>query len=348
MLAHRVRSLSEILTDRAREAGGRSGETISLIEGLCGAAAQLAQRVATPAADGSLGDYVGAANSDGDHQRLLDIVAEELCQKAAAGAGVGPYLSEETDGPLTLVRGGRLALAIDPLDGSSNIAVNGVIGSIFAIFPAPQGADRDPGLAFAQTGRGVIAAGFFMYGPQTRLVVSVGAGVDIFALDPASRGFVLMEERVRLPGGGREFAINAANARYWREPVRRYIDDCLAGADGPRGENFNMRWAGSMVADVYRILGRGGVFLYPADVRPGYERGRLRLVYEALPMAFLVEQAGGAATDGDTAILDLSAAKPHQRAPVILGDADEVAILRSLHMTPQDQFPRTSRLSVAG
>ncbi|MDE2356273.1 MAG: class 1 fructose-bisphosphatase [Alphaproteobacteria bacterium] len=323
--------LADVLARRAKVAGGRAVETIPVILALADAAARLAAFVAQPSADGSHGAYVGAANSDGDAQRKLDLVAEEICQAAARASGVGPYLSEETEAALTLDPAGALAMAIDPLDGSSNIAVNGVIGTIFALLPAPPGSLATPALAFAQPGHAVIASGFFMYGPQTRLVVSLGAGVDIFALDPDTGRFVLFEAAATVPAGGREFAINASNARHWAAPVRRYIDACLEGADGPRGVDFNMRWAGSMVADVYRLLGRGGVFLYPSDARSNYAQGRLRLVYEAFPMAFLIEQAGGRAIDGHDRILDLTPSRPHQRIPLILGEAEEVEVLRRLH-----------------
>jgi fructose-1,6-bisphosphatase I len=290
-----------------------------VIEALAGAARDLADVIATPATGESLGARLGSDNSDGDQQRKLDLVAEDIFREALRGAGVGPYLSEETEGPLTLDPSGSLAVAIDPLDGSSNIEVNGVIGTIFSILPAPKSAKIDPGLAFTQTGRAQIAAGFFMYGPQTRLVLTMGAGVA-------------------------EYAINASNRRYWREPVRRYIDDCCLGVEGPRGANFNMRWNGSMVADAYRVLTRGGLFLYPADSRRGYEHGRLRLLYEASPVAFLTEQAGGAATDGQNSILDITPSRPHARTPLIFGAADEADILRHHHLVPaapaRDTRPR--------
>jgi len=336
-------TLGDTLQAQEHDAAG-AGAAARVIEALAGAARELAEVIATPAAGESLGARVGSDNSDGDQQRKLDLVAEEICREALRGAGVGPYLSEETEGPLTLHPGGSLAVAIDPLDGSSNIEVNGVIGTIFSILPAPESVKADPGVAFTQKGRAQIAAGFFMYGPQTRLVLTVGAGVDVYALDRASGAFRLVESGVRIPSGGAEYAVNASNRRYWREPVRRYIDDCCLGADGPRGANFNMRWSGSMVADAYRVLTRGGLFLYPADSRGGYEQGRLRLLYEASPVAFLTEQAGGAAIDGKNPILDIAPERPHARTPVIFGDADEVEILHQNHLvtsaTPRDARTR--------
>jgi len=326
-------TLGEGLRVEGRD-GAHTRATARVIEALAGASRDLAEVIATPVMGESLGAKLGSDNSDGDQQRKLDLVAEDLCRDALRGAGVGPYLSEETEGPLTLDPAGSLAVAIDPLDGSSNIEVNGVIGTIFSILPAPEAAKADPGLAFTQTGRAQIAAGFFMYGPQTRLVLTMGDGVDVYALDRAQGEFRLVESGVQIPAGCAEYAVNASNHRYWREPVRRYVDDCSQGADGPRGFNFNMRWTGSMVADAYRILTRGGLFLYPGDSRRGYEQGRLRLIYEASPVAFLTEQAGGAAIDGQTSILDIPPSRPHARTPVIFGATDEVDICQQYHQVP--------------
>jgi fructose-1,6-bisphosphatase I len=313
---------------------GQDGAAARVIVALAGAARDLAEVIATPAMGESLGAKVGSDNSDGDQQRKLDLVAEDICREALRGAGVGPYLSEETEGPLTLDPAGCLAAAIDPLDGSSNIEVNGVIGTIFSILPAPDSAKTDPGLAFTQTGRAQIAAGFFMYGPQTRLVLTTGAGVDVYALDRVEGVFRLVESQIRIPTGCAEYAVNTSNHRYWPEPVRRYIEDCCLGAEGPRGVNFNMRWNGSMVADAYRVLTRGGIFLYPADSRRGYEQGRLRLLYEASPVAFLAEQAGGGATDGQNPILDCPPSRPHARTPLIFGAADELEMFGHYHRAP--------------
>jgi fructose-1,6-bisphosphatase I len=313
---------------------------------LARAAGELADIIARPSSGGRLGAATGAANSDGDAQRQLDIIAEDLCRDALAGAGVGPYLSEETDGPILLNPDGEVAVAIDPLDGSSNIDVNGVVGTIFSLLPAPRG-HTDPALAFRQSGRAQLGAGFFVYGPKTSLVVSLGQGVDVFTLDPAGGGFVLAERSVAIPRVTGEFAINASNHRHWLAPVRGYIDDCLQGETGPRGRNFNMRWVASLVADAFRIFVRGGVFLYPSDARKGYERGRLRLLYEASPMAFLVEQAGGAASDGEQPILDLIAERPHQRAPLIMGSAEEVEVIRLRHID-QDLRVGEASLQAAG
>jgi fructose-1,6-bisphosphatase I len=295
---------------------------------LARAAAELSAVIARPSIEGRLGAATGGANIDGDAQRKLDLIAEDLCRSALESAGVGPYLSEETEGPVSLDPAGTVAVAIDPLDGSSNIDVNGVIGTIFSILPA-RGAD--PATSFLQNGRAQIAAGFFMYGPQTTLVVSLGAGVDVFALDRSVGEFVLVERGVKIPEGASEYAINASNHRHWGEAVRNYIDDCLRGAEGPHGKTYNMRWAGSLVADAFRIFSRGGIFLYPADARKGYDQGRLRLLYEASPIAFLAEQAGGGATDGERPILDIVPHRPHERAPLVMGSADMVERVRRYH-----------------
>jgi fructose-1,6-bisphosphatase I len=296
------------------------------------AAVALADLLARPALQGSLGAATGDANSDGDKQRRLDLIAEDLFSYALRRAGVGPYLSEEVEAAGLLDPTGVLAVAIDPLDGSSNIDVNAPVGTIFSIFPTVPGATEDPAAAFRQPGRAQIGAGFFIYGPQTALILSLGRGVDLFALDRETGGFVLAKRGLTIPEGQAEYAINASNARHWRAPVQRYIADCERGIDGPRGRNFNMRWIASMVADCYRIFTRGGVFLYPADARKGYEHGRLRLMYEANPIAFLAEQAGGAATDGVNPVLDILPETPHQRAPLVMGAADEVARVRGYHL----------------
>ncbi len=217
-------------------------------------------------------------------------------------------------------RGGYLLL-IDPLDGSSNIDVNVSIGTIFSVLRCPDGMQPDEA-AFLQPGRNQVAAGFAVYGPQTVLVLTVGNGTVGFTLDREVGSFVLTQPEIRIQEDTAEFAINASNARNWDAPVKRYIDECLAGKTGARGKDFNMRWVASMVADVYRIITRGGIFMYPRDAK--HKDGRLRLMYEANPMAFVIEQAGGAATDGGTRILDLQPKALHQRTGVVLGSKNEV------------------------
>jgi fructose-1,6-bisphosphatase I len=315
------------------------GEAVSeAIIGMAEAAVVLSELISRPALDGALGAVAGTSNADGDCQRRLDLVAEDLFSKALRSAGIAAYLSEEAETAALMDPAGALAVAIDPLDGSSNIDVNAPIGAIFSILPMVPGATADPLPAFRQTGRRQIAAGFFIFGPQTSLIMSVGQGTHLFTLDRVTRQFVLVAAHLKIPPSVPEYAINASNYRHWHEPTQRYIDDCLMGADGPRGRNFNMRWIASLVADAYRIFTRGGIFLYPADKREGYGQGRLRLLYEANPVAFLAEQAGGAASDGVDPILDRIPETAHQRTPFVMGSADKVERVRRYHI---DRAPPT-------
>ena len=283
---------------------------------------------------GALHAVVGG-NVSGDEQKELDLRADELFCAALKRAPVAVYGSEERAAALVLRSGAPLAVAIDPLDGSSNIDTNVSIGTIFSILPAVDvGAcvETEPAEAvFRQAGRNQLAAGFVIYGPQTALVLSLGQGAHIFTLERESGDFLQTRADVRIPKDKREYAINASNYRHWEEPVRAYVDDCISGVEGPRGENFNMRWIASLVAESFRILVRGGIFLYPRDDRPGYQHGRLRLVYEANPIAFIVEQAGGAATDGKHRILDLVPTELHQRVPLVFGSSDKVEHVARYH-----------------
>jgi fructose-1,6-bisphosphatase I len=237
---------------------------------------------------------------------------------------------------------GEYLLLFDPLDGSSNIDVNVSIGTIFSVLKKADGTNaKDAQSAsdvteqdFLQPGKQQVAAGYCVYGPQTTLVLTVGDGVAMFTLDREQGSFVLTQENVQVPADTQEFAINMSNMRHWDEPVRRYIDECLQGKEGPRGKDFNMRWIASMVADVHRILTRGGVFMYPWDKREPLKPGKLRLMYEANPMSWLIEQAGGAATNGKQRILDLQPSQLHERVSVILGSKNEVDRLTSYHTQP--------------
>ncbi len=238
------------------------------------------------------------------------------------GSGVRGVVSEERDDPVAIDRDGTLLVAIDPLDGSSNIDANVTIGTVFSVLDAPAG--EVEGAQFLQRGVRQRAAGLVVYGPHVAFVFTTGAGVHIATLDPDTNEYRVSDGVARIPAESNEFAINAANSRHWPGPVQRYIEDLLEGDEGPRRRNFNMRWIGSMVADVYRILIRGGVYLYPEDSRPGYERGRLRLLYEANPVAFLIEQAGGAAIDGFQRILEIEPRALHGRTPLIFGSKGKV------------------------
>ena len=258
----------------------------------------------------------GGANLDGDEQKKLDVLADDMILKALADVdGVAAYLSEERDEAVTLNKNGNIIVASDPLDGSSNIDTNVSIGTIFSVLPSTGG--------ILQPGRNQLASGIFVYGPQTTLLVTFGDGVVAFQLN-SDEEFHKMDWQVILPKETNEFAINASNSGQWIPPVPQYIADCLAGANGPRKRDFNMRWIGSLVADSWRIFRRGGIFLYPADTRDQYELGRLRLIYEANPVAMLVTQAGGSAIDGKHDILDITPNFLHQRVPFIFGSVSEV------------------------
>ena len=311
--------------------GGLRAETCAALEALAGATIRLSELIGQGALAGDLSRPTGQGGG-GDTQKLLDAAADNEVRDALMRAPVGPVVSEEGEGIIELRPGQPLAVAVDPLDGSSNIETNMTLGTIFSVRAnTPATGPLGP---FAGPGTAQLAAGFVAYGPQTALVLTTGAGVDVFVLDRAARAYRLAQSGLKIAPDRPEYAINASNYRHWEPPVRAYIDDCLAGADGPRGKDFNMRWVASLVAEVYRILMRGGIFLYPADARPGYGQGRLRLLYEAQPMAMIAEQAGGWATDGFKRILDLEPASPHQRTPLILGSADKVARVEALHRNP--------------
>ncbi len=278
----------------------------------------------------TLGTPLGQ-NSDGDRQAALDVIADGAFRSALAGTGVRWYASEELDTVAALDADGTLAIAIDPLDGSSNIDANVAIGTIFGFYPAEDTAEA----SFLRPGHEISAAGYVIYGPQTALVASFGAGVSRFVLDRGPGVFRLVASDIAVPRCSSEYAINASNYRHWPQPIRAYIDDCLAGAEGPHARDFNTRWIASLVAEVHRIVTRGGVFLYPSDRRPGYERGRLRRVYECAPIAFLIEQAGGKATDGCDRILDQRATTLHERTPFVFGSAEKVDRVAAYHDLPE-------------
>lgn len=235
--------------------------------------------------------------------------------------------SEESEEPVEVTPGGRLVVTTDPVDGSGNIDINAPIGSIFSVLPV-DGFEDDPGRALLQTGRAQLAAGFAVFGPSTVLVLTVGEGTDTYLLDPASGEYVLLHHGMTVAPDAQEYAINASNVRHWAPGIRSYVNDMVSGATGPRARDFNMRWLAALVAEAYRILLRGGIYLYPADARPGYESGRLRLVYEANPVAMVFEQAGGAATNGLTPILDMVPTGHHQRVPLVFGSTDKVDRVR--------------------
>jgi fructose-1,6-bisphosphatase I len=306
----------------------------AILEAIAETTAAIAARIARGPLDGVMGAKV-AGNADGDIQTTLDVWSNIQMVQAVRTAGAASVLSEELDTPLTLDPYGAIGVAIDPLDGSSNIDTNVSIGTIFSLLPA------DGDATYAQPGSAQIAAGYVIYGPQCAMVLTLGQGTDIFTLDPDTREFHLTAPKVTISRASSEYAINASNYRHWSEGIRAYIDDCLAGAEGPRGANVNMRWIASLVAECHRILARGGVFLYPGDERKGYRKGRLRLVYEANPIAMLVEQAGGKAIDGFTRILDIVPDAPHQRTPLIFGSAGEIDRIAIYKADPSVMFERS-------
>ena len=289
-----------------------------LMQAIAEAAIALAARIARNGVEEHLGAAAGT-NSDGDSQKALDVIADHLFLQAAKAGGVRHYASEEEEGVVDL-GAGDWAMAIDPLDGSSNIDTNVSVGTIFSLYPAA----LSPEASFLRPVSAQIGAGYVIYGPQVALVCSFGAGAQRYVLDPVAGAFVLADPAVSLPVEAAEFAINASNYRHWPVPVRAFVDECLAGTEGPRGKNFNMRWIASLVAEAHRIFVRGGVFLYPADQRKGYEAGRLRLLYECAPIAFLAVQAGGGATDGQREILGLTPNALHQRVPFVFGSRTQV------------------------
>ena len=327
-------SLTRYLVEQQRQDGHIPSQLRLLLEVVARACKSISQAVNK----GALGDILGTADSEniqGEVQKKLDIIANEVLIEANEWGGhLAAMASEEMDG-IYLVPNrypqGEYLLLFDPLDGSSNIDVNVSIGTIFSVLKKPEGSAGVEEKDFLQTGSKQVAAGYCVYGPQTTLVLTVGDGVAMFTLDREQGSFVLTEENVRIPADTKEFAINMSNMRHWDEPVKRYIDECLQGKEGPRGKDFNMRWIASMVADVHRILTRGGVFLYPWDKREPHKAGKLRLMYEANPMSWLIEQAGGAATNGKQRILDIEPGKLHERVSVILGSKNEVEKVTSYH-----------------
>jgi len=322
--------LTQFLIERQR-AGRINADLRLLIETIARACKAISTRVNKGVLGGGHGD-AGNENVQGEIQKNLDVMSNEILMEANEwGGNLAALVSEEMEDvkptPTHYPRGEYLLL-FDPLDGSSNIDVNISVGTIFSVLRCPPGVEPDERV-FLQPGRSQVAAGFAVYGPTTQLVITVGDGTYGFTLDRETYTFVLTNERITIPADTAEFAINASNMRRWEAPVKRYIDECLAGKDGPRGKDFNMRWVASMVADVYRVLWRGGIFMYPRDSKN--KDGRLRLMYEANPMAFIVEQAGGSATDGRNRILDIQPAKLHQRIAVILGSKNEVERVTSYH-----------------
>ena len=327
-------SLTRYLVEQQRDHGSIPAQLRLLLEVVARACKGISQAVNKGALGGVLGS-AGSANVQGEVQKKLDIIANEVLIEANEWGGhLAAMASEELDGIYAVPNRypqGEYLLLFDPLDGSSNIDVNVSIGTIFSVLKKPEAGSAVTEKDFLQAGHFQVAAGYCIYGPQTTLVLTVGQGVAMFTLDREQGSFVLTQENVQIPPETKEFAINMSNMRHWDEPVRRYIDECLQGKEGPRGKDFNMRWIASMVADVHRILTRGGLFMYPWDKREPNKAGKLRLMYEANPMSWLVEQAGGAATNARQRILDLQPSQLHERVSVVLGSKHEVERVTAYH-----------------
>ncbi|MGE5649250.1 class 1 fructose-bisphosphatase [Noviherbaspirillum sp. UKPF54] len=327
-------SLTQYLVEEQRTNNSIPAELRLLIE----VVARACKTISHAVGKGALGEVLGSAGSEnvqGEVQKKLDILSNEMLLEANEWGGhLAAMASEEMEGihpiPHRYPKGEYLLL-FDPLDGSSNIDVNVSIGTIFSVLKAPEGMTNPSEQDFLQCGSKQVAAGYAVYGPQTVLVLTTGNGVNCFTLDREMGSWVLTQRDMAIPAETKEYAINASNARHWYPPVKRYVDELLAGKTGPRGKDFNTRWIASMVADVHRILNRGGVFMYPADAREPDKPGKLRLMYEANPMAFIVEQAGGAATNGRQRILDIQPQKLHERVAVFLGSRSEVERVTSYH-----------------
>jgi len=288
---------------------------------------------------GALGGSLGSADTDnvqGEIQKKLDVISNEVMLEALEWSGNWAGLaSEELEDAIPIpagYEGGEYLCLFDPLDGSSNVDVNGNVGTIFSILPCPEGVTEPRNQHFLQPGTAQVAAGYALYGPSTMLVLTTGNGVNGFTLDKGSGEYLLTHPDMRIPEDTSHFTVNMTNHRYWTEPMRRYINECMAGTDSPRGLHFNMRWAGSMVVDLHRVLCIGGIFMYPWESRDPDKPGKLRLLYEVNPMSFIVEQAGGASSTGTQRTLELQPTHLHQRCPVILGSKNEVERVVAYHM----------------
>ncbi|MCK9607928.1 MAG: class 1 fructose-bisphosphatase [Methylomonas sp.] len=329
-------TLTQFIIEQQRGLPDASGTFTLLLNNIVTACKQISHRVNRGALIGVLGS-AGSENVQGEVQKKLDIITNDIMVKALDWGGhLGGMASEEIDDPIKIPKQypkGKYLVLFDPLDGSSNIDINLTVGTIFSVLRCREGVEPETE-DFLRKGSEQVCAGFVTYGPSTMLVLTTGNGVNGFTLDQDIGEFILTHHNMRIPEETGEFAINMSNQRFWEPPVKRYIDECIAGQEGPRGKNFNMRWVASLVADVYRILNRGGVFLYPYDLRDPDRPGKLRLMYEANPMAFIIEQAGGLCSTGVERIMDIKPHDIHQRVPLIFGSKSEVERLISYYQQP--------------
>ncbi|HEB63726.1 MAG TPA: class 1 fructose-bisphosphatase [Gammaproteobacteria bacterium] len=331
---HNGTSVTQFIIEEQRGLSTASGEFTSLLNDIVTACKVISNEVNR----GNLIGILGAAESEniqGETQKELDIITNDIFTQTNEWSGnLAAMASEEMDDIYPIPKQypkGKYLLVFDPLDGSSNIDVNISVGTIFSIMRCPEGVENPTAEDFLQPGTEQVCGGYALYGPSTMLVLTTGNGVNGFTLDQNIGEFILTNPNMTIPEDTREFAINASNMRFWEEPVRRYVEECLAGKEGPRGENFNMRWVASMVAEVHRILIRGGIFMYPKDSKDPAKAGKLRLLYEANPMSMIVEQAGGACSTGRERIMEVKPDGLHQRVPVILGSKNEVERVVSYH-----------------
>jgi fructose-1,6-bisphosphatase I len=319
----------------------RKGAVAETIVNLADAGVELSRLIAQGPLAGEMG-AIRDGEGGGDEQKQLDFISHKMMVKALKNSPVAWMGSEEDKEPLALNEGALLAVNIDPLDGSSNIETNVSVGTIFSILPAE---GEKPLL---QPGRKQLAAGYIIYGPQTALVLTLGEGTQIFWLHPCGEEFLLVRRDVQIPPKTREYAINTSNFRFWDDAIKAYVTDCTLGENGPRHEDFNTRWIASLVAESFRILTRGGIYIYPDDSRSGYTKGRLRLVYEANPIAMLTEQAGGACTTGVERILDLEPASLHQRVALVFGSKFEVEEIAHYYRAPHSLGGRSPLFAQRG
>ena len=327
-------TLSRYIFELQRRTGTTHGDLRLLLEVVSRACKAISIAIGRGELGGVLG-LAGSDNSQGEVQKRLDVISNEILLEASEWGGhLAAVASEEMEHPHPIpfpYPKGAYLLLFDPIDGSSNVDIDTSVGTIFSVLRCAEGVDPAGDAAFLQAGRRQVAAGYAVYGPTTLLVLTLGDGVQCFTLDREMGSFILTHENLSIPPDTQEFAVNTSNQRHWEPPMRRYHDELVMGKDGPRGKDFNMRWVASMVADVHRILTRGGIFMYPRDRRIPAKPGQLRLLYEANPMSLIVEQAGGAATNGFQPILDIVPGALHQRVPVFLGSKNEVERVTAYH-----------------
>ena len=310
---------------------GAPMELILLIRTLLAGCKEISFRVSQGTLAGVLGSTL-SENVQGETQKKLDVISNQILKDILSDSGyVKAISSEEEDDVVPCHKDGKYLVSFDPLDGSSNTDINSLIGTIFSISHAPQWMTPDDPSAFLQPGTQSVAAGYVLYGPSTMLAMTTGRGTHLYTLDKTHGGFLVTKANIQVPEATAEFAINASNHRHWEAPMQNYSAELVAGEDGPRGKDYNMRWVAAMVGDIHRVLSRGGIFLYPFDKRNPQMPGKLRLLYEANPMAFLMEQAGGVGDTGCGRIMEVMPSEIHQRVPVILGSKEEVEACMSYY-----------------